>query len=54
MTEMVDQKPILFSLPTINDWLPGLSANIPRKDQDLTINEDDWRQFEAVTAGLAF
>ncbi len=48
---MVDPKPILFSLPTINDSLPSVTVNdrILRRDQDLTIHEDDWRQFEAVS-----
>jgi len=45
---MVVPKPILFSLPTINDSLPTVSNSILRRDQDLTIHEDDWRQFEAV------
>ncbi len=46
---MVDQKPILFSLPTINDSLPTVSNSILRRDEDLTMHEDDWRQFEAVS-----
>jgi hypothetical protein len=46
---MSDPKPILFSLPTINDFLPAVSDSISRRDQDLTIHEDDWRQFEALS-----
>jgi hypothetical protein len=46
---MVDSKSILFSLPTINDFLPAVSDSILRRDQDLTIHEDDWRQFEALS-----
>ena len=46
---MFDPKPILFSLPTINDFLPAVSDSISRRDQDLTIHEDDWRQFEALS-----
>jgi hypothetical protein len=46
---MVDSKPILFSLSTINDYLPTVSNSPLRRDQDLTIHEDDWRQFEAVS-----
>jgi hypothetical protein len=46
---MVDPKPILFSLPTLNDSLPVLNTSILRRDQDLTIHGDDWRQCEAVS-----
>jgi hypothetical protein len=46
---MSDPKPILFSLPTINDFLPAVRDSISRRDQDLTIHEDDWRQFEALS-----
>src|SRR5688500_10919644 len=48
-TKMVDPRTPLFSLATISDALP---ANDPAKPgaNNLVLHEDDWRQFEAVSA----
>lgn len=46
---MIDTKPVLFTVSTINDSLPTVSNSILCRDQDLAINEDDWRQFEALS-----
>lgn len=48
-TKMVDPRDVLFSLPTINDALPAIDVGASA-DNAFTIHEDDWRQFEVVSA----
>ncbi len=49
--EEIDPSRILYSLCTIGDQLPG---GAPRRfwHKPFTIHEDDWRQFEFVSAAL--
>ena len=42
----IDPQNLRYSIPTISDELPGLSANALFNDFTHTINEDDWRQIE--------
>jgi hypothetical protein len=46
--ERIDPKTILFSLPSINDELPGLAGEADGSETVLA--EDDWRQVEFVHA----
>jgi hypothetical protein len=48
-TKMVDPKTLYFSLATINDALPAIDPAAKPSATDLTIHEDDWRQFEAIS-----
>jgi hypothetical protein len=46
----VNPQDILFSTPTLNDAIPALvSSSVPR-DRWYQMHEDDWRQFEFVSA----
>jgi len=45
--EKVDLKEILFSLPSICDGIPGLSAE-PLAQHDYRLADDDWRQVEFI------
>jgi hypothetical protein len=52
-TVMVDQKDILFSLPTIYDGLPPIQTGSTKlKRNVLELHEDDWRQHEFISASL--
>ncbi|MBL4771258.1 MAG: hypothetical protein JKY61_08975 [Planctomycetes bacterium] len=48
----VPPQEILYSLPTICDAIPGLS-NEAVDGSEFTLQEDDWRQVELVSAGLS-
>jgi hypothetical protein len=48
----IDPANLLFSLPTINDAIPGLDESSSRTGRTLEIHEDDWRQVELVSARL--
>ncbi len=44
---------LLFSLPTICDFIPGVAAGTTKLGkQVLELHEDDWRQVELVAASL--
>jgi hypothetical protein len=43
----VNPQEVLFSLPTLNDALPGLSNLMP-DENTVMMHEDHWRQFEFV------
>ena len=48
--EFVDPSALLYSVPTIEDRLPGV---LPSRDPNaFTIHEDDWRQVEVVSHAL--
>lgn len=47
----VSPQDVLFSLPTINDWLPDATAPAISPDV-LRLREDDWRQLEVVSRRL--
>lgn len=49
-TKRVDPKSILFSTPTLNDALPALQKGTSPAGKLFQVHEDDWRQFEAVSA----
>ena len=46
----MDPQDILFSTPTLNDALPSLGSSEVPRDRWCQMHEDDWRQFEFVTA----
>jgi hypothetical protein len=46
---MVDPSKLLFSLPTICDELPPVTAE-PAHKGDVLLHEDDWRQLELVAS----
>jgi hypothetical protein len=47
---MIDPGEVLFSLPTINDYLPGIAPGSSKLNQDvIELHEDDWRQVEWVS-----
>lgn len=48
----VNPQDILFSLPTINDDLPSALSEGHFLTDALALHEDDWRQFEWVSASL--
>jgi hypothetical protein len=50
--EHVDPRELLFSLPSICDYIPGL-GDTSLADQDYELAEDDWRQIEFVSHELA-
>lgn len=50
--EKVDPRTILFSLPSICDFIPPL-VDRPLSGGEFVIAEDDWRQFELVSHELA-
>lgn len=39
---------ILFSLPTICEWMPPMTENTSRTGEVLNLHEDDWRQVELI------
>ncbi|MDQ7826895.1 MAG: hypothetical protein RDV48_29115 [Candidatus Eremiobacteraeota bacterium] len=39
---------LLFSLPTICDWMPPLTERILYSGEILALHEDDWRQVELI------
>ncbi len=46
----ISVKNILFTLPTINDWIPGTNQNKPSQAMSIhAIHEDDWRQRELIS-----
>jgi hypothetical protein len=50
----VPPKDILFSLPTINDALPGIAPGSTKLGKNvLELHEDDWRQVEFVSRELS-
>lgn len=50
--EKIDPHDILFSLPSICDYIPPVADN-PLTGDGLDLAEDDWRQFELVSRQLA-
>lgn len=50
--EMVDPKTILYSLPSICDYIPPI-GEIQLTGSECILAEDDWRQFEFVGKELA-
>jgi hypothetical protein len=50
--EKVDPRKLLFSLPSICDYIPGLGDE-PVSGADCLLAEDDWRQVELVSRSLA-
>ena len=46
----VDPKDILFSLSTLNDELPPVAGSAVEGDGHCRMHEDNWRQFEFVSA----
>ena len=50
--EKIDPRQILFSLPSICDFIP-LQADRPLAGGELVIAEDAWRQLEFVSHELA-
>ncbi len=46
---MIDPKKILFTLPTICNFLGEVSQEIDTTGRELTIHEDDWRNIELVS-----
>ncbi len=49
----VDASSILYTTPTLNDYLPGTFVpNVP-KEPSLQLHEDDWRQFEFISLTYA-
>lgn len=49
-TITMDPQEILFSMPTINDALPSNLGSASPGDDCYQMHEDDWRQFEFVSA----
>ena len=49
---LLDPKDILFSTPTLNDALPAELGPSAPGDDCFQMHEDDWRQFEFVSAAL--
>jgi hypothetical protein len=50
--QMVNPNDILFSLPTINDFVPGVAAGSSKLDlRMLELHQDLWRQVELVSRG---
>lgn len=49
-TKLIDPKSVLFSTPTLNDALPAFQPRATSGGRLLELHEDDWRQFEAVSA----
>ncbi|MFX1256060.1 MAG: hypothetical protein ACFFCZ_30915 [Promethearchaeota archaeon] len=47
--KMMDPNDILFSMPTIEDALPGIVESSTSDIASLEINEDDWRQLEFIS-----
>ncbi|MFX0172795.1 MAG: hypothetical protein ACFE9L_12835 [Candidatus Hodarchaeota archaeon] len=47
--KLVDPKDILFSMPTIEDALPGIVESSTSDVAVLEIHEDDWRQLEFIS-----
>jgi hypothetical protein len=47
---MVDPKSILFTTSTLNDALPAYQVDQTPCQKLLQLHEDDWRQFEAISA----
>ena len=52
-TKMVDPKTLLYSLATIENALPALSNGTQLGNSPLELSEDDWRQFEFVSANYS-
>ncbi len=50
--EQINPQNILYSLPSICDVIPGVN-NRSLSGNELTIAEDDWRQFELISHKLA-
>jgi len=48
-TKTIDPKTLSFSLATINDTLPTIEPEAASGARDHVIQEDDWRQFEAIS-----
>ncbi len=48
-TETMDPSKILYSLPSICDFIPPVS-DVPLTGLELVLHEDDWRQFEFVSS----
>lgn len=44
----VDTTDLLFSLPTIADWVPGVDVSTPSLPGVSALHEDDWMQVEFV------
>lgn len=51
--QRVSPQELLFSLPTICDALPAVDAPSSTSTEPLVLHEDDWRQVELVSRGLA-
>lgn len=48
--QMVNPADLLYSLPTLNDELPGLAPNSSKLNKRvLEMHEDDWRQIEFIS-----
>ena len=52
VTTQVNPQNILFSVPTLNDALPDTFAETAPSSSTIIIHEDDWRQFEFVSASF--
>jgi hypothetical protein len=50
--DTLDPNKILFSTPTLNDAIPTTVEGGAIRDGCIQLHEDDWRQFELVSAGL--
>lgn len=48
-------KDILFTLPTINDWIPNANQNaLPLVTSIHSIHEDNWRQIELISLDFGY
>ena len=50
--EKIDPGNVVYSLPSICDWIPPLSEE-PLTGEEFLLADDDWRQFEFVSQELA-
>lgn len=51
-TKLVDPKSILFSTSPLNNAPPAFASHASPGQKLLRIHEDDWRQFEAISASF--